>query len=195
MRKLILSFLVIGFISVLLGCVSNPPVPLAAKATTPQVLLDVGNRLGVDFSNKIFSEQTSCRDDFVEYYGNKEAWFRLVCVNNRAMHTDILWVRSYFFEERFVKQASIITGRANSVPAADVVITFKKRDNNKHYFLVQIGSIATSYQGVFFKRTPKSESLGIEVAFLVKGTRLEDVERRLNEIEQALKEIQQTAAL
>lgn len=195
MRKFSLLLTAISFIGVLSGCASNPPAPLVTKATTSQVLLDLGNRLGIDFSSSVFADQTICYDDFDKYYGNNKIVYSIICSKQKGTHTNIYWVRNYVFEDNFAARTAMRLGELNSIPLKETAAIFQKKDKNKHYYLVKVGSGISYYQGIFFHRTEKSEKLGLEMVFLVKSARLEEAEKMLQELELTVKETQKTASL
>jgi len=192
MRKLHI-WLVVFFGFGLCGIVHSQSVPVVESSAKAQILSDMGNRLGVDFSNPLFTDQTLCHDDFLKSYGNLKFGFGLVCAKHKAQHVNIFWIRSYIPEELFSKRNADLVGQIRSVPASEVVVTPQKRDQNKYYHLIRIGEVMSHYQGYFFHRTEKSDTIGLETVILVKAATMESAEKLLNELEQALKATQNTA--
>ena len=88
----------------------------------------MGERLGVDFSNPLFADQTTCNDLFDKQYGNQKIIYSIICAKIKAQHINIFWVRSYIFEDDFSRRNALGIAELNSVPASDIAVTFQKRD-------------------------------------------------------------------
>jgi hypothetical protein len=189
------SWLVFLFGFAVCGIAHSQSVPVVESSAKSQVLSSMGEKLGIDFSNPLFADQTICYDEFEKFYGNQRIGFSLICAKNKAQHVNIFWIRNYLPEELFARRTAEYVGTLRSVPVSEVVVTPQKRDQNKHYHLVKIGSVMSHYQGYFFHRTEKSDRIGLETVILVKAATLESTEKLLLELEQALKGAQNTASL
>jgi hypothetical protein len=128
-------------LSILAGCASN-----GIKGDTlshQQILIQSGEKLGVDLTSPLFAKQTKCYVEPFKLFENPKVWFRSICYQDGTIVTDLFSVRKGVSLQSFVSEnvEVIAKDRArNGYTNTDhKSVQFLEEHNGVSYHSIKIG--------------------------------------------------------
>jgi hypothetical protein len=151
-----------------------------------QILLQSGDKLGVDLTSPLFADQTKCYADPFELYTDPAVKFRSICYKNGPVITDIFWVRNDISLQSFVEQNVDVIARQRardgSLNTDQKIINVIESKDDVVYHSIQIGDDFYAVQGTFFVVTKQASDMEVNLAVVVKAVNLESAKQRIEEI-------------
>lgn len=177
------------FIAVLVsGCVSIPASADKREGQVPAILLDAGKKLGVNFSDSIFANQTKCYDNpFEDFYKNTGRRYYVICLSDAYPMTRIFWLNKKLALEELISEnlndvLDIRIKNGFATPTTQRKIKLLRDDGNVLYHKVNLDPQYNLVQATFFVPVTEDHEVDLITAIMIRAASLETAEQTVNKM-------------